>query len=195
MKKVSIIFLITCISATYHVSAQSQADSDFYQKKQSQWLTKKTGLWNVTMSLQPTADAPQMMIKGIEAERTMVGAFCLHETMHPAKGAAMPAFQRISDLDYNYNDARWDYMSIDTRITAGIMFFTNYSYTSDSIVSYILDFPHPGFGTKQTDRGKTVRARNVIITINENHDMIKQYWKLTDGDEWLAVVYDYTRKK
>jgi hypothetical protein len=44
--------------------------------------------------------------KNIEAERTMVGAFCLHEVMHPENGANMPLFQRYADLDYNYNDAR-----------------------------------------------------------------------------------------
>lgn len=55
----------------------------------------------------------------------MIGVFCLHEFMHPTKGAPMPAFQRNADLDYNYNDARWDYLSIDTRITGGIMFISN----------------------------------------------------------------------
>jgi hypothetical protein len=187
------IFLI--FTMTFQASAQTQADSAFYSHKQSQWLSKKTGHWEVAMTLHPAKDAKPISIKGLEAERTMIGAFDLHETMQPAKGTTMPLFKRISDLDYNLNNARWDYMSIDTRITAGIMFFTNYANEGDSIVSYILDFPHPGLGLQQTDRGKNVRCRNVIITIDENHDMVKQYWKLTDGEEWLAVRYDYTRAK
>ena len=174
---------------------QHQADSAFYKTEQSQWLAKKTGTWNVVMTLQPAFDAKPVTVKDIEAERTMVGAFCLHEVMHPVKGAAMPLFQRYADLDYNYNDARWDYMSIDTRITAGIMFFPNVPDVKDSIVSYMLNTVHPGFGPEQKDRGKNLRVRNVIITVDADHDIVKQYWKLTDGMEWLAVVYDYVKRR
>ncbi|MEO5892308.1 MAG: hypothetical protein ABIQ31_18820 [Ferruginibacter sp.] len=71
----------------------------------------------------------------------------------------------------------------------------NVPFVKDSIVSYILNTVHPWFGPGQKDRGKNLQVRNVIITINANHDMVKQYWKLTDGDEWLAVVYDYTKRK
>ena len=130
------------------------------------------------MTLTPTTNAKPIIIKGLEAERTMVGAFCLHEVMYPAKGAPMPSFQRIADLDYNYNDARWDYMSIDTRITGGIMFFLNVPDVKDSIVSYLLNTVHPGFGTEQTDRGKSLRLKNVVITIGANRDMVKQYWEV-----------------
>lgn len=187
--------LLFLILACVQGRAQQQADSAFYGTRESQWLTKKTGTWNVTMTLQPTIDGKPVLIKGLVAERSMIGALCLHEIMQPAKGAAMPLFKRISDLDYNLNDARWDYMSIDTRITAGIMYFTYFQQAGDSIVSYIMDFPHPGFGPQMTDRGKTVRCKNVVLTINENHDTVKQYWKLTDGQEWLAVTYDYMRAK
>ena len=180
---------------SHAVSAQQQADSAFYTTPQSQWLFKKAGTWQVAMTLQPTLDAKPVLIKNLTAERSMVGALCLHEIMQPAKGAAMPLFKRFSDLDYNLNDARWDYMSIDTRLTAGIMYFTYVPNTGDSIVSYIIDFRHPGFGSQATDRGKTVRCRNVITTLSEDHDMVKQYWTLTDGKEWLAVIYDYTRVK
>jgi hypothetical protein len=194
MKKLVLSFSLFFF-VTLQSYCQSQADSAFYKSEQSQWLTKKTGTWDVVMTLQPTINTEPVTIKNIEAERTMVGAFCLHEVMHPAKGADMPLFQRYADLDYNYNDARWDYMSIDTRITGGIMFFTNMPDAKDSIVSYILNTVHPGFGPKQIDRGKSLRMRNVIITIDANHDMVKQYWKLTDGNEWLAVVYDYVKRK
>lgn len=187
------ISILLIFTTAFQGLAQTQADNAFYSHKQSQWLSKKAGHWEVTMTLQPEKDAKPISIKGLEAERMMIGAFDLHETMQPAKGTAMPLFKRISDLDYNLNNARWDYASIDTRITAGIMFFTNYANEGDSIVSYLLDFPHPGLGLQQTDRGKNVRCRNVIITIDENHDTVKQYWKLTDGEEWLAVRYDYTR--
>ena len=179
----------------FHGIAQSQADSAFYKTKQSQWLSKKTGTWNVTMTLVPVANTDPIVISGLLAERSMVGAFCLHEVMHPAPGTSIPLFQRLSDLDYNLNDERWDYMSIDSRITGGIMYFANYESSNDSIVSYILNFPHPGFGPEQKDRGKNVRVKNVIISLTADHEILKQYWKFTDGAEWLAVKYEYMRKK
>lgn len=175
--------------------AQQQADSAFYAHKKSKWLAKKTGRWQVIMTIQPTIDAKPTQIKDLEAVRTMIGAFCLNEVMQPVKGAKMPLFKRIGNLDYNLNDARWDYMSIDTRITAGIMNFIYVESKGDSITSSIADFPHPGFGPKLVDRGKNVKVRNVIITTNNNHDIVKQYWTLTDGKEWLAVKYEFTRAK
>src|SRR5450432_1018870 len=102
MKKHFLIIFITSL-AMWCASAQSKSDSGFYQTRQSQWLAKKTGIWNVIQTLQPTIDALPITIKGLEAERTMVGAFCLHEVMQSVKGAAMPLFQRLSDLDYNLN--------------------------------------------------------------------------------------------
>jgi hypothetical protein len=178
----------------FNLIAQNQADSAFYKRSQSQWLSKKTGTWNVTMTLRLVANIDPLVVGGLLAERSMVGAFCLHEVMHPGPGASM-LFQRLSDLDYNLNDERWDYISIDSRITGGIMNFTNYESSNDSIVSYILNFPHPGFGPEQKDRGKNVRVKNVIISLTPDHEIIKQYWKFTDGAEWLAVKYDYLRKK
>ena len=194
MKKISILIVIFC-AVTLQGFSQNQADSSFYKSTESKWLTKKTGMWNVTMTIQPTIDSKSIIINGMEAQRNMIGAFCLHEIMQPSKGEAMPLFNRISALDYNFNETLWDYISIDTRITAGIMFFNYHSSAGDSIVSYIQGFPHPDLGPKQTDRGKTVRVKNVVITIDENHDAVKQYWKLTDGVEWLAITYDYVRKQ
>ena len=86
--------------------------------------------------MQPTIDAKPMLIKGLVAERSMIGALCLHVIMQPAKGAAMPLFKCTSDLDYNLNDTRWDYMSIDTRITAGLMYFTYFQM--QAIASFLI---------------------------------------------------------
>ncbi|MEO7767967.1 MAG: DUF1579 family protein [Ferruginibacter sp.] len=188
---IALAYLVISVPAL----AQSKADSAFYNTKQSQWLTKKTGSWNVTMTLQPFINTPPQTVSGLEAERTMIGAFCMHEVMHPAKNAPMQLFERVSDLDYNRDADRWDYMSIDTRITGGIMYFTNFSRATDSIVSFILNFTHPGFGPQLKDRGKDVKVKNVIIATGPNDEIVKQYWKLADGEEWLAVQYDYTRKK
>jgi hypothetical protein len=194
MKKYSIMLLVY-FTAVSHLYAQTQADSVFYNTKQSQWLREKTGSWKVTMTLQPFKNTSPQIVHDLEAERTMIGALCMHEIMVPTRNSEPPLFERVSDLDYNKNDERWDYMTIDTRITGGIMYFTNFSQTIDSIVSYILNFPHPGFGPELKDRGKNVKIRNVIITVSPDHDIVKQYWKLTDSQEWLAVQYEYFRNK
>src|SRR4051812_786088 len=99
MKKMALITAIFCI-VTCRGFSQRQADSSFYKLKESNWLTKRIGRWNVTMTIQPTIDSKPIIINGIEAERSMVGAFCLHEVMQPLKGGSMPLFKRISDLDY-----------------------------------------------------------------------------------------------
>lgn len=125
----------------------------------------------------------------------MIGDYCLHETMHPATGAKMPDFKRLCDLAYNLNEQRWDYASIDTRVTAGIMYFT-YQGSNDSIItSFLTSFPNPGMGPGQKGRGQALYARNVVVKIDDNHDMVKQFWRLTDKTEWLAVQYDYTRSQ
>lgn len=193
MKKISVLIILLF---SVNAFSQEQADAAFYKNEISQWLTKKVGTWDVTMTLQPTADTKPMTVGDLEAERTMIGAFCLHEVMKPKRDAKMPLFTRLSDLDYNFNEARWDYISIDTRITGGIMYFTNgESSPKENIVSHILNFPHPGFGPQQTNRGKTVKMRNVITTINKDHETVKQYWKMVDGEEWLGTIYDYKRRK
>jgi len=194
MKKTLTIFLFASL-VVIRIHAQNQADSSFYWNPQSVWLAKKAGIWDVIMTLQPNAGAVPVTVTQLEAHREMIGAFCLHETMRPVKGASMPLFTRISDLDYNLNDSRWDYISIDTRITAGIMDFIPVFNIGDSIVSYIYNCPHPGFGPKMDDRGKNVRIRNVILATDSDHELVKQYWQLTDGQQWLAVTYFYTRRE
>ncbi len=73
------------------------------------------------------------------------------------------------------------------------MFFTYQSAEKDSIVSFITSFPNPGFGPDKKGRGQALYARNVILKINKDHDIVRQYWRLTDQSEWLAVQYDYMR--
>jgi hypothetical protein len=176
-------------------AGRAQTVNPIQQKRtESDRLKKMVGKWAVTMSLRPTPDAAPMVQQGLVADRSMVGDFCLNESMQPGFGTKIPAFQRISDLAYNVNENRWDYMSIDTRITAGIMYFMNFESNQDSITSYIANFPYPGFGPDLKGRGQAVYTRNVIIKKDDDHDVVKQYWRLTDKPEWLAVEYEYTRQ-
>lgn len=182
----STVFLILGLLFTDKIFAQAGSEEHKY-------LINKTGKWSVTMTLQPAADAPVQIIKGLTAEREMIGDYCLHESMHPASGVKMPDFKRLCDLAWNLNEQRWDYMSIDTRITAGIMYFTYQGSSDNTITSFITSFPNPGIGPDQKGRGQSLYSRNVVIKIDNDHDSVKQYWRLTDKAEWLAIQYDYIR--
>jgi len=168
--------------------AQTHAD----EKKH---LNAKAGNWTVVMTLRPAKDAVTVVVKDLTAERKMIGDFCLHETMHPIPGAKTPTFQRLADLVYNADQRRWDYMSIDTRINGGIMNFDYIGSDDSTITSVITNFPHPGTGPDHKNRGLAVYTRNVIVKTDNDHDLVKQYWRLTDQPEWLAVQYEYTRKQ
>jgi hypothetical protein len=50
----------------------------------------------------------------------MVGLY-LTETMRPAPGSNVPEFRRIDYLTYDNVQARWEYVSMDTRAPVGIM--------------------------------------------------------------------------
>jgi hypothetical protein len=187
MKKIILVAFILLLTTAERLFAQNDIAAHNY-------LKSKTGSWSVTMTLWPAANAAPIVIKNLTAERTMVGDYCLHEVMHPAPGANMNDFQRLCDLAYNVNEQRWDYMSIDTRITAGIMYFI-YSGSDDSTISsFITSFPHPGFGPDLQGRGKALYARNVVVKMDGSHDIVRQYWRLTDQAEWLAIQYEYSRK-
>ena len=189
LKKVSILLSLTFyMFSSNPLSAQSDSI-------ETRYLTTKTGKWSVTMTARPTPGSPAQTVKGITAERSMVGTHCLHEVMQPAPGSKVPGFTRVSDLAYNQNESRWNYTSIDTRFTIGIMFFTNYSSKYDTIISYTDYFPSPGFSPDKEDKGKAFRGRNLIINRSDNVQIVQLFMQNADGKEWLAVQYEYTRQK
>src|SRR5262245_51337112 len=75
---------------------------------QTERLERMTGAWDVVMTMRTSADAPPLVVKGIVAERTMVGQY-LQEVMKLPPGAGGPGFTRISFLVYNRTDNRWEY--------------------------------------------------------------------------------------
>lgn len=186
------LYFVSYLITPFTLLAQLNKDAT---DPKSVFLSKKTGIWDVVMKLQPQATATPIIVKGLTADRSMIGSFCMHEVMQPVPGTGTPAFQRVSDLAYNKNEDRWDYISIDTRITGGIMYFTNVDAVKDSITSYISSVPHPGLGPDLKDRGISIHIRNVIVKVNDDHEILKQYWRFIDRPEWLAIQYEYTRKR
>jgi hypothetical protein len=192
MKNIHVVRIIALLFAGTVLADHTILAQD--GKTEHSYLQHKAGTWNVTMTFCPSAGSAAQIMHGITAERTMIGDYCLHEVMHPTAPAAMPNFTRLADLAYNLNEQRWDYISIDTRITGGIMYFTYQGTDENRITSFITSFPNPGMGPDKKGRGEALYARNVIISINSDHDQVLQYWRLTDKPEWLAMQYDYIRR-
>lgn len=183
----TVIVFIVLFSSTALYGQPGKAEHDM--------LRMKVGKWQVKMVIQPKADGPKILVDSLMANRELIGNYCLHEEMYPKLNTVEKGFKRLSDLAFNVNENRWDYISIDTRITAGIMYFTFLDQKDGAITSFISSFPHPGFGENLAERGKSVFMRNVIKRIDDDHDQVLQYWRLTDQQEWLAVQYDYRRTK
>lgn len=171
-----------------------QPDAALQNQPQAQWLKRQVGTWQVTMTAQLLPGARPMVTKGIVAERSLINDLCLYEVMRPVAGSGIADFQRISYLAYNLNERRWDYVSMDSRITAGLMYFVNFESNADSITSYIASFPYPGFGPEDKVRGMSVAARNVIVSPTSDHQVVRQYWRFAAGSEWKGMEYDYSRK-
>ena len=154
-------------------------------------LARLVGSWNVTMTMRPAPDAPPVVVDGMVAERVMVGLY-LTETMTPAPGSKLPDFKRVDYLTYDKVQSRWEYVSLDTRAPIGIMFAKSYAGESGpEITVYFDNFFNPGVGPV----GAGVRARHVDTREGDDHAFKRQYWTSANTPEWLAIQYEYVRRR
>ncbi len=61
-------------------------------------LSRRVGTWDVVMTMRPTSDAEPLVVKGLVADRVMIGLY-LQETMRPAQESDVPDFRRIEYPD------------------------------------------------------------------------------------------------
>jgi hypothetical protein len=87
---------------------------------EARWLAGRVGTWDVVMRLQPAPDATPVVVRGLIAERTMIGLY-LQEKMEPNPGSDVAKFSRIEYLTFNSVEQRWQYVSLDTRAPVGLM--------------------------------------------------------------------------
>lgn len=157
-------------------------------------LEQQVGTWDVTCTLRLTADAEPVVVKGLVAERRMVGRY-MEEVMKPAPGSKVPDFRRIAYLTYSKVEGRWQYVSLDTRFPVGIM--PAHSFDKGSDKELVLEFAPLGFvGLGSEVEGRMMRSNFVITRDGKDHEVARQYWVTSDGTgrKWLAVEYDYTRR-
>jgi hypothetical protein len=158
---------------------------------EAQRLARQIGTWNVVMTLRPAPNATPIVTRDLVAERTMTGLY-LNEVMKPAPGSKVPDFRRLDHLTYDAVQARWEYVSMDTRAPIGIMFAKSWANEQRPEISvYFENFADPGLGTF----GASVRARHIDKLDGDNHHIKQQYWRRPGEPEWLAVQYDYTRRR
>jgi hypothetical protein len=158
-------------------------------------LARRAGVWNVVVTLRPAPEAAPIVTSGLVAERTMIGLF-LQEVMKPAPGSTVPDFRRISYLHYNRVESRWQYVSLDTRFPAGIM--PARSFEKETRGNLTLQFDGLAFaGWGDQVEGWLMRSNYVISREGDDHEFARQFWTRADGTgrEWLAVQYEYTRKR
>jgi hypothetical protein len=162
---------------------------------EAQALARRAGSWDVVMTVRPAPDAEPIVTTGLVADRTMVGLF-LQEIMRPAPGSELPDFRRISYLTYSRVEGRWQYVSLDTRFPTGIM--PAWSYEPERDRTLTLQFEGLGFvGFGQQVEGRLTRSNFVITRDSDDHEVARQYWTQADGSgrEWLAVEYEYRRRR
>ncbi len=123
----------------------------------------------------------------------MIGNF-LQEVMQPIVKAEINSFTRVSDLNYNRTNLRWEYIALDTRYPL-MMFETssNHQLTGDSITLYLDAFVLPPFFGKEY-AGMLAKERRVITFKNNDLYIHRQYWTLPATKEFLAIEYIFKRQ-
>jgi len=157
-------------------------------------LTRRTGTWDVVSTVQLAPEAAPIVTRGIVAERVMVGRY-LQETMHPAS-ASDPAFTRLAFQYYDRVAGRWQYVSMDTRFPVGIMPARSFGPEEGRVLR--LEFDDIAFvGLGVAVEGRTLHSNLVITRDTDEHEVLQQYMIAADGTarRWLAVTYEYTRRR
>jgi len=101
MKNLKLAGLATLISTIVILKGFAQSGETPHQ-----YLADKAGKWSVVITLKLGANEPEQVVKGITAERSLVGDHCIHELMQPAGNLKMPDFKRLADLAWNLNEQR-----------------------------------------------------------------------------------------
>lgn len=156
-------------------------------------MAERVGLWDVTETVWDSPKAAPIVTKGLVAERRMVGQM-LQETLRSDSHSLSPIL-RMDYLSFNRVEARWEYVSIDTRAAVGLMTAQSYSREEDGrILITFQPFAIPGSGSQVA--GQMLRMRQEIIAQGADRDVKDQYFALADGTgtAWLAHRYAYVRR-
>jgi Protein of unknown function (DUF1579) len=187
------LILTLALVAPVQLPAQSSGSPASAQGggDESQLLARTVGTWDVITTFRFAPDSAPVVTRGVVAERRMVGAY-LEEVMRPGPGSELADFRRISYLTYGKTEGRWQYVSLDTRLPVGIM--PAFSFGKETDRKLTLQFEPMGFAGFD---GRMMRSNLVITRVSEGRELAQQYWIAADGTgrEWLAVQYEYIRRR
>jgi hypothetical protein len=160
---------------------------------ETELLRTAVGTFDVHSQLWPAHGAEPLVTEAV-ARRRMIDDLYLEEIMEQETGAPDP-FSRICYLDFNPLSRRWEYVSLDTRIPAQLMYELSNDHTlgdRSTVVLHLPIFALPGWGSEVT--GQSVRQRREITLAHPDHQEVRQYWSLPNASEYLAVEYLYSRQ-
>lgn len=155
-------------------------------------IAPRAGTWDVVLTAWASPGAAPTTTRMV-AERKMVGMF-LQEIIHFPPDPAGSDFQRIDYLSFQRIEGRWKYVSMDTRVQAGLMPAYSFGRGEEGRIILVFEpFAMPGSGADAS--GQLLQMQQIIIQKDADHDQKDQYFARADGSGqmWLANRYDYVR--
>ena len=161
-------------------------------------LAQRAGTWDVSITSWAFPGADPVALKGLVAERSMIGPM-LQEILRSPRGGARP-FVRADFLTFNRLEGRWQYMSMDSRVPDGMM--SAWSLDADPenrIFVSFLPFANPDATDPASPftAGRFLRMEQVIVRSDADHEIKDQYFTAAGSApvKWLAMQYRYTRRR
>ena len=151
------------------------------------------GTWQVQQLIWKKAGTKPVSSPPFRVRRQLIGHF-LQEIMDAKPGTSIAPFTRMSYINFNNANRRWEYVVLDTRWPV-VMFETSKdeTVTNNNQLSFYLDsFIMPPMMSKE-HAGEQVRQRRTLSFVSPNQQVVRQYLTLPAGKEYLAFEYTYTR--
>ncbi|WP_232280359.1 DUF1579 domain-containing protein [Sphingomonas sp. PAMC 26605] len=157
-------------------------------------MAQRVGTWDVVLTAWASPGAAPTTIRAV-AKRRMIGQ-ALQEIITYPRGADGVETQRLDLLSYQRVEGRWKYVSLDTRVPAGLMPAFSFGPGEDGRITLVFEpfaFPAPGVAVV----GQLLSMDQVITDQGPDRDMKEQRFMLADGTGrmWLANRYAFTRRK
>ena len=186
----SLQFDFTSGQNTKILQSPLQMDSILKQGREYSFINPLIGRWRATQTIY-TFEGQKLSQDTFKVESKMVGNF-LQEVMQPNSNSKTNTFTRISYLNYNRTNQRWEYIVLDTRYPL-MMFETGYSpMTVDSSITLNLDaFVVPPFWGMEY-AGMLGRQRRTV-TFRKEIVVNEQYWTFPGRKEFLAIKYVFKK--
>ncbi len=125
----------------------------------------------------------------------MIGSF-LQEIIAPTPNAAAADIKRIDYLSFNRVEGRWKYISMDTRVPAGMMPAASDEPGENGTITFRFEpFAVTGSGADVT--GQMLRMKQIIIQKDADHDQKDQYFAPAGGSGKMQLGhrYEYVRRR